>query len=77
MEIIKLGEKRLQCPTIVKIDGHFYVVSKLSSPDSEYPKKYIAIDLNNGEWFDWGYDIECLNLDMETFPKGNKFEIEI
>ena len=77
MKIIKLGEKRLQTPTIVKIDGHFYVVSVLFNPDSEFPKTYVAINLNNGEWFDWGYDIECLNLDMETFPEGDKFTIEI
>ena len=73
MEIVKLGNKEpLQCPTIVKISGDYYLVSK-----KFYPTTYMAINLNDGKWFDWGDDIECLNLEREVFEKGTKFEITI
>ena len=71
---------KLEVPTIVKIKGDYYLVSKKFYPATRTNKedeKYIAININNGEWFDWGADIECLNFNMETFPKGTKFEIEI
>ena len=81
MEIVKLGNKEpLQCPTIVKISGDYYLVSRKWYPityTNKGEKKYIAINLNNGEWFDWGDDIPCLNLEMETFEKGTKYEITI
>ena len=91
MEIVKLGNKEsLQCPTIVKIRGDYYLVSKKYYPNSlsnskcckaiglDNPvERYIAINLNDGKWFDWGSDIPCLNLEMETFEKGTKLEITI
>ena len=83
MEIVKLGNKeplQLQCPIIVNISGDYYVVSKKFYPTTFTNKgevRYIAINLNDGKWFDWGSDIPCLNLEMETFEKGTKFEIII
>ena len=78
MDIV--NKEPLQCPTIVGISGDHYLVSKKSYPTTRTNKgeeKYIAINLNDGKWFDWGSDIPCLNLGMETFEKGTKFEIEI
>ena len=84
------SKKELACPTIVKIKGDYYLVSKKFYPNSlsnskcckaiglDNPvERYIAINLTNGEWFDWGSDIPCLNLEMEVFEKGTKFEITI
>ena len=73
-------KKDFACPTIVKIANDYYLVSKKYYPESSTnkgEKKYIAINLNDGKWFDWGSDIPCLNLEMETFEKGTKFEIII
>lgn len=81
MKTIKLGDKvELQCPTIVKIQDDYYLVSKKYYPKSftnKGKKKHIAINMNDGKWFDWGDDIPCLHLDEEIFEKGTKFEIEI
>ena len=75
------SKKELTCPTIVKIVDNYYLVSKKYYPERSDNKfaeeKYIAINLNDGKWFDWGSDIPCLNLEMETFEKGTKFEIKI
>ena len=84
------SKKELACPAIVSISGDYYLVSKKFHPNSfgnsnccramsldNSDERYIAINLNNGEWFDWGSDIPCLNLEMETFEKGTKFEITI
>ena len=41
-------------------------------------ERYIAINLNNGEWFDWGDHIPGFGIDeIDIFTKGTKFEIEI
>ena len=71
------SKKELTCPAIVKIVDNYYLVSKKYNPDGCCLDKYIAINLNDGKWFDWGSDIPCLNLEMETFEKGTKFEITI
>ena len=80
MEINLVKTEKLQTPTIVKIGCDFYFVSKKFYPESLTDKgdvRHIAINMDTGEWFDWGADIECLNLDMETFPKGTHFVIDI
>ena len=80
MKTIKLTQKEIQCPTIVKVADDYYAVSKKYFPETRTEKgdeKYIAINLNNGEWFDWGDQIPDFDPFMETYPKGTKFEIEI
>lgn len=67
------------CPTIVKVSGDYYVVSKKYYPTTRTDngkEKYIVINLTKGEWFDWGEEIPKFSQ-METFEKGTKFEIEI
>ena len=75
------SKKEFACSTIVKIANDYYLVSKKYYPETSNNKfgeeKYIAINLNDGKWFDWGGDIPCLNLEMEVFEKGTKFEITI
>ena len=78
MKTIKLKSKEF--PIIVKIFDDYYLVSKKYFPGTRTEKgdeKYIAINLNNGEWFDWGDEIPKFEPEMETFEKGTKFEIEI
>ena len=76
--LIKLVKtEEFTCPTIVKLSGDYYLVSKKYNPDRCYLDKYIAINLTKGEWFDWGEKIPDFYPEMETFEKGTKFEITI
>ena len=79
--LIKLVKtEEFVCPTIVNISGDYYIVSKRFYPTTRTNKgeeKYIAINLTNGEWFDWETMIPKFYPEMETFEKGTKFEIII
>ena len=80
MKITKLEKVEVKFPTIVKIGDDHYAVSNPLDINGNLEiasGSRIAINLNDGKWFDWGDDIECLNLEMETFEKGTKFEITI
>jgi len=80
MEIIltkRVKRKAFKYPTIVKIFGDYYVVSKKFNPEEYCSEKYIAINLNDGKWFDWGDEIPKFEPEMVMFGKGTIFEIEI
>ena len=85
MKIIKLKtgtekEFEFEFPTIVKVVDDYYLVSKKYFPETRTEKgdeKYIAINLNDGKWFDWGNKIPKFEPKMGIFEKGTKFEIEI
>ena len=71
--------EKIDCPTIVEIDDDYYLVSKKWYPETRTNKgkeKYIAINLNDGKWFDWGDHIPGFS-EIEIYEKGTKFEITI
>ena len=84
MEITETRQvKEIKYPTILKIEGDYYVVSKKSYPKCRTDKgreRHIAICLNNGKWYDWderGIDIFEDKEDVELFEKGTEFTIKI
>ena len=81
MKIIKLETKKeSKCPTIVKIKDDYYIISKPLNINRilEIPEgSKVAINLENGTWFDFGDEDGELESQMKPFEKGAKFEIEI
>lgn len=79
MEIKLLAKvDKLHFPTIVKIGDDCYVVSNPLDINGNLEiasGSRIAINLRDGKWFDW--EGESFESQMETFPNGTKFEIEI
>jgi len=79
MKTIKLN-RSLKYPTIVEIASNYYLVSKKYFPETHTEKgekRYIAINLNDGKWFDWGSEIPEFEPEIKVFKRGTKFEIEI
>lgn len=84
MKTIKLEtEMELDYPTIVKIVDDYYVVSKKYFPTTSNNtlcdrERHIAINLNDGTWYDWDdRGVNIIKPFKEIFKKGTKFEIEI
>ena len=76
--LIKLVKtEKFTCPTIVKLSGDYYLVSKKYNCCPDKPDRYIAINLTKGEWFDWGEKIPDFYPEMKTFEKGTEFTIKI
>ena len=84
MEIIETRQKKdIEYPTILKVEGDYYLVSKKYYPKCSTVKgreRHIAICLKNGYWFDWderGIDVMEGIEDVELFKKGTEFIIKI
>jgi len=78
MEIIKLDscEKYIKYPTIVKADGDYYLMTKKYHPDSNKLPIHIAMNLTNGEWFEWDCDPEDIfEGKIELYDPGTIFKI--
>ena len=84
MKVLETKQKKeIKYPTMLKIEGDYYLVSKKYYPKNSNDRgrdRHIAICLNDGRWYDWddrGIDVMEGIEDVELFEKGTEFTIKI
>lgn len=77
---VRIKPKSIKYPTIVQLNGDYYLVSKMYKPGGtnccERKETHIAINLKDGKWFEWDCDPDIMFGDaVNMFPDNTEFKI--